>query len=272
MSIFTKNVRETKKTKDVSASVTKELKKSAENACIKTKENFIKEHGTAQEAMEPRFRKEIHFKNLEVLDYDAYKARFPGHPMAVIGNHSVEDGKSYLREVESDKVRQAAVHETIHDLSYGEIRKNNDITAVNTGLREYKYQILPDGRKKILEDRARAFNEGYTQLLTGRELKRQGDSEAFTSFRPYSETKRQAAQLESIVGKEKMERAYYLGEKKELVHEFNRLNKSECAWDNFCDDTEIYANNPPSSFRAAAGTRINETFARMQEAKTQETR
>lgn len=201
-----------------------------------------------------------------VLSVEEYHNRFPELDITVAG-HCNAEGNIYLKEGNDDVVRHVTTHETMHFASFREINADAESeTVYRCGLRETRLS-----RTGEITDQNRGINEGFTELYTLRELGARGDDEAVTAFVSYPEAQGYAIGLESAVGRETVERAYFGGELQALKEEVTRLNYGdESAWKYFSEDVDtVEYGDDPDEVRAAKA-RLSIRQAIMESFKEQE--
>ena len=226
--------------RDMSETSSQEL---AENAHNMTKEDMIREHGHCMsEDQISMLESDDTKENLNVLSAEDYTTEFPDQPFEVVGSCDSE-GNIYIKDISPEAVDHISTHETMHLCANREVNVNDDgdVTIIS-GLHES--EIRSNGE---YVDSYRGINEGTTEMYTLRELNNRGETEAANSMNSYSEARMWSSRMESLVGKERVEAAYFGKNREGLKQEFNRLNNGNpYAWDSFSRDVDIleYSRNP----------------------------
>ncbi len=231
----------------------------AEQKHLETKEHVLEHYGyTMTQAQKQRLENPESKNNLKVIPSEEY-SRIYKKPENVKGHYDNE-GHIVIREENDVATKHVAVHETMHYASYQENTQCGNLRENRCGLRE---STLKDGW--VIEDKNRAINEGVTEMYTGRELWETGEKEGMNA---YPESRLWARRMETLVGREKLERAYFGGDLEPLKNEVNRLSKSEDGWERFSGNVNtleyVRGNDTDDYVRRAIATReLNEQYAVM---------
>ena len=170
---------------------------------------------------------------VEVLDYQAFRDRFPNAQPGVIGLY--HDGKVYAVNGHQDMVNHTVTHETTHLCSH----KENTFTENQDGSKQHLYasgllrvetNVDPDGVRHVSVSN-RALNEGLTEMYTMRELASRGDWQAANAYQAYSPQRGYCSRLEGILDPGKLEDAYYGGRLDGLKGNVERLTGDPGAFD-----------------------------------------
>lgn len=234
----------------------KSLKETAVESHEKTVENISKEMGKYFTSETKKRLKEYDVnEKMNVIPCEEYQQRF--HTEENVLGHCDHEGNIFIKYVEKESIKHISTHETMHLCSNRE--SIEDLDGNNTlyrGLREDSYK---EGEE--VKTIGRGINEGFTELYTIRELENRGEYEALCSFNSYEQGRLWAQRLESFVGKEKVEKAYFGGQTKELIDEFNRMNYDHPrAWENFCRDIDIVEYSENAVQRELAKGRLVEQY------------
>lgn len=234
----------------------------AERMHVQTKEHALEKYGyTMSETQKQRLENENSKELVSVISSNEYSERY--NPDISVKGHCDSEGNIVMRDGDESFIKHVTVHETMHYSSFRENALSGSSECIRSGLRETRFE---DG--VAVEDNNRAINEGFTEMYTNEELLRNGNKEALNSLSAYSESQFWAKRLESIAGKEKVERAYFGGESEPLKREVNRLSKSENGWDEFSKNIDIleYSDGEDTDsyiHRAIAKRELDEQYSLM---------
>ena len=161
----------------------------------------------------------------------------------ILGTHDFE-GKIRIRDSESiESLKETAIHETIHDMSYQSVEQDAEkgIVEKRSGIRVLTewYDKMPDGTVEFIDAKVknRELNEGLTQLYTvetARELSIQPNPNAYPEERVWAERIRQK------VGSDVVEKAYFGGDLDALEGAFNERSEAQDAWNSLNEEMKNY--------------------------------
>lgn len=231
----------------------------AEKAHFETKKSVLNEHGEVMSSSQRSMLESANTReNLHVVESEEYVERFPDVPFDVVG-HCDRNGEIYIKNISPEAVKHISTHETIHLCAYrNRIENNHDRSEITTsGLRDFK-----ETRYGEITSRNTGINEGVTEMYTLRELKNRGDLEAANAMHCYAEERMWAERLEEVVGKETVEKAYFSGDRRLLISEFNRLNNNDVnAWNAFSENVDVlYKNGDRQAMEKASRELTNQYF------------
>lgn len=177
--------------------------------------------------------------NQEVINSSLEKIDSP----TLLGYHNIRTGELRCRDDITEKAAShVMIHENMHSASYQSfeisqtdksltemrvsgIRENTEIRCKETG------QVLEQFSKNV------GLNEGITEEYSLRaELNNGLESSGVNA---YSANRGYAVQLESLVGSEMMNEAYFNGESSALSNRVNELGKSDSTWNDFNNCLDI---------------------------------
>ena len=170
-----------------------------------------------------------------------------------IGSFSYHGGRSYIVvcAIDERQVERTTQHEVNHFASFNREEvisydAEGDLTHIKkvSGIHNMEYWENPKGEITSFKDLNRGFNEGITQLYTIRQLENIDPEKGIEAARQngYLFATELAEQVEEVVGKEVMQKAYYGGDFAALknrlesaggVGSFDRLSR--------CMDTVTYS-------------------------------
>lgn len=211
---------------------------SAQEVAEKTYSNTIEQITKEFDRMIPedqriRIEKEKENYKPTVLSSENYLKRFPEADPGVLGHYD-SDGRVYLKEGSSERVKHVTTHEALHLTSYKERDVDMDRSVYRCGIRE-----VVNTRYGISEDNHQALNEGITELYAIREMQLQGERSSIEAVLSYTESRRKAYELQGIVGSEIIQKAYFGGDTESLRAEVNRLSfGDETAWDRYSKNVD----------------------------------
>ena len=215
----------------------------AEAAHEQTKSHMLEAYGgVMSETHRAELESSETLNRLTVMSDEDYEDAFPDVDHNVLG-HCDHEGNIYMKGSSEAKISHISTHETMHVCADREaIIFPDGHETITGGLHEI--EVAPDGT--IVRDSSRGINEGTTELYTLRELNSRGETEAANSVNAYSESRMWAQRLETLVGGERLEGAYFGGDRETLKQEFIRLNDGDTeAWERFSRnvDTVEYSGN-----------------------------
>lgn len=175
--------------------------------------------------------REFSAKALEVRD-NAHLEKSSNLPRNAIGTHNINTGEIKVDDALTEKAAlHVSNHEYMHESSYSEksvsetesqktetkvsgIFEITDVTDKNTG-------------ETSKTEFGRSLNEGITESRT---LEMEKEAGIETGVSTYSTEREYTAALESIVGKDSINSAYYDGYRETLAERCNELGKNENTW------------------------------------------
>lgn len=177
-----------------------------------------------------------------VMSSEEYSYRFPEADPSVLG-HCDETGRIYLKDSSPEVIRHVVTHETMHRASFKETDDSQiGVETYRSGIREV---VLHEGR--VVEDNNQALNEGITELYALKEMQRRGEVSAIESVNAYPEACQKVFELQSIVGSEVLEKAYFGGDTELVSSEVIRLNcGEETTWETYSKHVDVleYGTDP----------------------------
>ncbi len=245
--------------KETASSENRELRESAaDEVSIPLKEAFAKKEATSTEISSKAYDETIRAITSEFGSYmsedqrvridiereiykptvmppEEYCGRFPGSDPNVLGHYDAE-GRIYMKDGSPETITHVATHEAMHLTSFNETDDtSHNLRIYRSGIRETTYD-----ENGLREDRNRALNEGITEFYAVRELQRRGETASVEAVTAYPEAQKAAFELQDIVGREKIQAAYFSGSIEALKEEVNRLSfNDETAWDRYTKNVDI---------------------------------
>lgn len=231
----------------------------AEQAHLETKEHMLEQHGHCMTEEQKEYLESSETaEHVTVMESGEYVDRFPEVPFSVLG-HCDSNGEIYMKDLDKHIVEHVSTHETMHLCANRENRVERDGTQViRSGLRETRISSFGE-----VDDRNLAANEGTTELYTMRELQERGETEAANAISAYSESRMWMQRVESIVGKETLEEAYFGDGGNGLEAQFNYFNEDPHAWREFSKNLDILERSDNKLEVAGAKAKLAKQYAQM---------
>lgn len=151
-----------------------------------------------------------------------------------IGSFYYHNGETHISvcNIDPEQLESTTQHETNHFMSFNiERQELVDDTSMDrkyykkSGIHESEYIVDQKNHIKEVKDLNRGFNEGITQMYTNRQLGEiaQYKGELAARQNGYQFATELSEQVEDILGKDFIAKAYYGGELGQLKEEINRL-------------------------------------------------
>ena len=234
---------------------------TAETAFAETKTHMLDEYG---EVMSESHRAALESaeatSTLTVLSETDYASRFPEVDPNVLG-HCDAEGNIFMKEVSEERISHVSTHETLHLCADREV---NDTPYGGETIIGGVHEIELSTEGTVVRDESRGINEGLTELYTIRELESRGEVDAAYSFEAYSESRMWAQRLEELVGKERLEGAYFGGDREGLKQEVIRLSDGdEEAWTRFSENIDKVEYSGDARVVETANMELSEQYINM---------
>ena len=228
---------------EVSPYCTLSSQEIAEQTCSETMEQVLTSFKDIMpEEQLVRIDIETELYKPSVMSSEEYSQRFSETDPSVLG-HCDETGKIYLKDSAPEVIRHVATHETMHRASFQETNDRQiGMETYRSGIREV---VFCEGH--VVEDNHQALNEGITELYAIKAMQHRGETASIESVCTYPEACQKAFELQEIVGKELLQRAYFGGERNLVSSEVIRLNGGEkTTWETYTRHVDIleYSTNP----------------------------
>lgn len=168
-----------------------------------------------------------------------------------LGRHTMGSGEVEIRNDMTDMASlHVTTHEIMHGTSYSDVSRHAVLldartigteTVLQSGIHQVVEKTNPAGEVIELSDRNRTLNEGLTETYTLR-----AENDAFgetldSGVVAYSTAREYAARLESIVGEEALQDAYFHGKLEELAKRVDELG-GQNAWESLNRNLDTLSN------------------------------
>ena len=234
---------------EVSPCCTLSSQEIAEQTCSETMEQVLTSFKDIMpEEQLVRIDIETELYKPSVMSSEEYAQRFSETDPSVLG-HCDETGKIYLKDSAPEVIRHVATHETMHRASFQEVNDRQiGMETYRSGIREV---VFCEGH--VVEDNHQALNEGITELYAINAMQRRGETASIESVCAYPEACQKAFELQEIVGKDVLQRAYFGGKRELVSSEVIRLNGGEkTTWETYARHVDILEySTDPCEIRAA---------------------